>query len=127
MTETYLSVKFAHMAFALISIAFFAVRAVWSVFEAPVLSSRWVRVSPHVIDTLLLACAVYLMVASGLYPFQQPWLTAKLLALIVYILLGTLAIKRGKTPLRRGIYALLAVVVFGYILAVAFYHSPLLF
>ncbi len=76
-------------------------------------------------DTLLLACALYLVAASGQYPFQQPWLTAKVLALILYIGLGTMAIKRAPTPGSRGLFALLALLVFGYIVLVAVTRSPL--
>lgn len=123
--EGYLAVKLAHFTLALLSVGFFALRATWSVFDAPLLNARWVRISPHIIDTLLLASAVYLVVASGQYPIQQPWLTAKLAALVVYILLGTLAIRRGTTPLIRGICALLALVVFAYMVAVATRRSPL--
>ncbi|MFA5494420.1 MAG: SirB2 family protein [Porticoccaceae bacterium] len=125
--ETYLAIKLAHITFALLSIGFFAVRALWSIFGSPLLRQTWVRVLPHVNDTLLLACALYLVLASGQYPFQQPWLTAKLVALAAYILLGTMAIKRGSTPLIRGLFALLAIAVFGYMIAVAFYRSPLPF
>ena len=125
--DTWIAIKMAHITFALLSISFFIVRAAWSVFESPILQKTWVKILPHVIDTLLLASALYLVVASSQYPFQQPWLTAKLLALIVYILLGTMAIKRGKSPLKRGLFALLAIAVFGYMLAVAFYRSPLFF
>src|SRR5690606_14067150 len=106
---------------------YFMVRATWSVFESPVLNTRWVRISPHVIDTLLLASAAYLAVASGQYPFLQPWLSAKLAALVAYILLGVVAIRRGRTPLVRGLCALLALAVFAYMVAVAFYRSPLPF
>jgi len=125
--ETWLAIKLAHITFALVSISFFMVRAIWSVFESPLLQKIWVKVLPHIVDTLLLASAIYLIIASSQYPFQQHWLTAKLLALVVYILLGTMAIKRGKTALQRGVFALLAIAVFGYMLAVAFYRSPLFF
>lgn len=125
--ETWLTIKMAHITFALVSISLFMVRAIWSVFESPVLQKTWVKILPHIVDTLLLASAVYLAVASRQYPVQQHWLTAKLFALIAYILLGTMAIKRGKTPLQRGIFALLAIAVFGYMLTVAFYRSPVFF
>lgn len=125
--ESYLAVKLAHITLALVSVGYFMVRATWSVFDSPVLNNRWVRISPHVIDTLLLASAIYLAVASGQYPFQQPWLSAKLAALVAYILLGTFAIRRGRTPLVRGLCALLAIAVFAYMVAVAFYRSPLPF
>ncbi|WP_461481216.1 SirB2 family protein [Porticoccus sp.] len=120
----YLVIKNAHVTFALISIALFVLRATWSVVESPKLQQKWAKIAPHVIDTLLLACAIYLMIASGQYPFAQGWLTAKLLALFVYIGVGTFAIKRGKTAGSRMLFSLLAIATFCYIFAVAITHSP---
>ncbi len=121
----YQSIKNTHIALAAISITLFAVRALWSVMESPRLRRGWVRITPHIVDTLLLAAALYLAIVSDQHPFQQPWLTAKVVALVVYIGLGTLAIKRGPTPRSRGLFALLAIAVFAYIVLVAFTRSPL--
>ena len=60
------------------------------------------------------------------YPFvNSPWLTAKLSALLLYIALGALAIKRAPSPLLRLLCGLLALLVFGYMVAVAITKSPL--
>lgn len=120
----YLTIKHAHMTFAVISICLFMLRASWSVMESPQLQRRWVKIVPHLNDTLLLSCAIYLMTASGQYPFAQGWLTAKLLALFAYIGVGTFAIKRGKTAGSRLLFSLMAVAIFCYIFAVAITHSP---
>ncbi|WP_444678733.1 SirB2 family protein [Halomonas sp. E19] len=102
MLEHYFLIKHLHMTTALLSLAFFMVRAWWSVREAPILQRRWVKVVPHVNDTLLLLLGVTLMVMLSMWPHHHPWLAAKLLALLAYILLGTLAIKRGRSPAARG-------------------------
>ena len=60
------------------------------------LQQRWVKIVPHVVDTLLLVSALTLVFGSDQYPFEQPWLTAKVLALIVYIALGTIELKGGQ-------------------------------
>lgn len=122
----YLLVKNAHITFALISIGLFILRATWSVRESAQLDKPWVKIAPHLNDTLLLGCAVYLMVISNQYPFAQPWLTAKLLALLVYIVIGSIAIKRGKTANARLFASLTATAVFAYIFAVALSKSPYL-
>lgn len=122
----YMAFKHAHTTFALLSILFFIVRAYWSVAGSSTLQRKWVKISPHVIDTLLLACAIALMVITAQYPFVQGWVTAKLLGLIVYIGVGTMAIKRGKTPQTRLAFSIIAVVVFVYIGAVAMTKSPFL-
>jgi len=95
--------------------------------ESPMLRQRWVRTVPHVVDTALLASAVALAVWSSQYPLEQAWLTAKVLALIAYIVLGTIALKRGSTKTIRGTAFLAAVLVFMYIAGVARTKNFLLF
>lgn len=83
------------------------------------LQARWVKITPHVVDTLLLASGVGLVFALRLYPTQHPWLVAKLVALVLYIVLGTVALKRGRTRGVRTAAWVAALAVFFYILAVA--------
>ncbi|WP_148252163.1 SirB2 family protein [Aidingimonas lacisalsi] len=122
---TYFLIKHLHMTAAALSLALFIVRAWWSVIESPRLERRWVRIASHVIDTALLALGVTLMVMLRFWPHQHPWLAAKLIALVVYIVLGTIAIKRGRTPRQRGIGAVAAILVFLYMAGAAIRHSPL--
>lgn len=127
MIEHYLLIKHLHMTTAVLSVAFFIVRAWWSVREVTLLQRRWVRVLPHVNDTLLLVLGVTLMVMLSMWPHQHPWLAAKLLALFGYILLGTVAIKRGHSPVTRALAALAAVVAFCYMLGAAVTKEVLFF
>jgi uncharacterized membrane protein SirB2 len=120
----YLIIKNAHITFAIISISLFILRAYWSVKESDKLQQRWAKILPHINDTLLLSCAFYLMITTQQYPFINHWLTAKFFALLIYIGIGTIAIKRGKTPSIRLLFSLLAVITFSYIIAVATTHSP---
>lgn len=87
--------------------------------DSPALRQRWVRIAPHVIDTLLLASALTMVFWSGQYPFVQNWLTAKVIALFAYIGLGTVALKRGKTKAVRISAFVSALLVFAYIVSVA--------
>ncbi len=87
--------------------------------------ARWVRVLPHVLDTCLLALGVSLMIMLSAWPQQTPWLAAKLSALLLYIVLGSVAIKRGRSPAQKAVFAALAALVFLYMLSVAFSHNPL--
>ena len=116
---SYLLIKHLHITLAVVSGSFFLLRGLWMLGESPMLRQRWVRTLPHVVDTLLLASALVLVVWSGQYPFGQNWLTAKVLALVAYIGLGTLALKRGKTPNVRRFALLAALATFAYIVAVA--------
>ena len=119
---TYLAIKHLHVTAAVISILFFIVRAVWSVTESPRLQSRFARIAPHIIDTILLLAGIYLASVIG---WHQPWIAAKIVGLILYIAVGALAIKRGKTPGSRAFCAVIAVVIFLYIVGAALTKSPL--
>jgi uncharacterized membrane protein SirB2 len=116
---SYIAIKHLHMTSAAISGLFFIVRGIWKMRGSAMLQRRWVRIVPHLVDTVLLASALIMVFWSGQYPFQQGWLTAKVLALLGYIVLGSIALKRGKTPLGRTLAFAAAIVVFAYIVAVA--------
>ena len=95
--------------------------------ESDMLQQRWVKIVPHIVDTLLLASALVMVVWSAQYPFVQPWLTAKLIALVLYIVLGTVALKRGKTKAVRSWALVGAMLTFAYIVAVALTRQPWMF
>ena len=116
---TYVILKYTHVAAVVASFTLFFVRGLWMMTTPEKLAVRWVRVVPHVIDTVLLVSAIALAAITAQYPFVQPWLTAKVLALLAYIVLGTVAIRRGRTRHVRIVAWILALIVFGYIVAVA--------
>lgn len=112
------------MACVATSYTLFFVRGVWMMRDSALLNARWVNIVPHGVDTLLLASAVAMVVMIRQYPFVAPWITAKVTALIVYIVLGTIALKRGKTRRVRIAAWLAAQAVFFYIVAVALTRNP---
>lgn len=116
---SYLAIKHLHITCAALSGSLFLLRGFWMLQSSPVLQRRWVRIAPHVIDTLLLTSALIMVFWSGQYPFVQNWLTAKVIALIAYIGLGTIALKRGKTKTVRVTAFISALLVFAYIVGVA--------
>ncbi len=116
---SYAAVKHIHITSVAISGSFFVLRGIWAMRKSPLLQERWVRIAPHVIDTILLSSALVMVFWSGQYPFAQNWLTAKLVALLLYIVLGSIALKRGKTARGRALAFAAALLVFAYILAVA--------
>src|SRR5688500_3626903 len=98
---SYLAIKNVHVTCVVLSYLFFFVRGVWMMHESSLLARPWVKIAPHVIDTVLLVSAIAMAVMIRQYPFSAPWLTAKLVGLIVYIALGMVALKRGKTKRTR--------------------------
>lgn len=116
---SYALVKLVHMSTAALSFGLFFLRGIWMLQAPARLQTRWVRIVPHVVDTVLLASAVTLAVWSRQYPVAQDWLTAKVLALFVYIALGTVALRRGRSRAVRILAWIGALGVFVYIVAVA--------
>jgi uncharacterized membrane protein SirB2 len=123
----YLSLKHFHMGCAALSGTLFLLRGKWMLRASPMLQQKWVRIAPHVVDTLLLASAIGLAVWSHQYPGQQPWLTVKLIALLGYIVLGSIALKRGRTKGQRQAALVAALALFFYIAAVAVTKRPIPF
>lgn len=123
---TYLAIKNIHLTCVVLSICFFMVRSVWMLFDDGRLHQRWVRIAPHVIDTILLTSALIMVFWSAQYPFVEPWLTAKVIGLIAYIVLGSIGLKYGKTEAIRMTAVIAAMFTFGYIVMVALTRQPLL-
>ncbi len=115
----YLVIKQIHMTSAAVSISLFLLRGIWMSQDSPRLQALWVRVLPHLVDTTLLVSAISMAILSHQYPGQQSWLTAKVVALLLYIGLGMVALKRGRNRTIRLVAWIAALLVFGYIVAVA--------
>lgn len=124
--NTYLMLKHAHLTFVGLSIALFLLRALCMYAWPGALKARWLRITPHVIDTLLLLSAIGLMLTISQYPLTHHWLTAKVLGLLAYIGFGTIALKRGRNLRTRSLALLAALASVGYVLAVAITRSPTL-
>ena len=121
---TYLWIKSLHTIAAFATLSGFIVRGYWMMAQSDKLNRKVVRVIPHIIDTILLVAAIALVMTLQLNVFAQPWLLAKIAGLIVYIVLGTIAIKRGSSRQIQIIAFVSALAVFAYILGVAMTKSP---
>ncbi len=115
----FIALKTIHVASVILSITGYVIRGVWMMRESPWLQKKWVKVAPHVIDTVLLGSAILLMVRVQQYPFVHGWLTAKTLALIAYIVIGAIGLKYGATKKIRVAAWLGAIAIFLYIVLVA--------
>lgn len=115
--------KYIHMSAVLLSFSGFVLRVGWMLVDSPVLKNRWVRVLPHIIDSVLLVSALWLVYLMSLPLLQTDWLLAKIIALLVYIGFGTLALKNARTKAQRLMFSVLALVVFLYIVSVAMSKS----
>lgn len=122
---TYSAIRHVHIICVVLSFCGFFLRGLLMLAGSPALNWRITRVLPHVVDTLLLGSAITLAVWSGQYPLAQPWLTAKVAGLMAYIVLGGIALRRGRRKsVRLGAW-LAALGVFGYIVSVAVTRNPM--
>lgn len=117
--------KMIHLACVGLSFAGFFLRGIWMLRGSEMLRRRWVRITPQVVDTLLLASAVVLAVQLRLSPLAQPWLTTKIIALFVYIGVGLVALRLGRSRGVRLLAWVSGLVLFLYIVSVALSRSPL--
>lgn len=123
----YYALRHFHVTCVALSGTFFLLRGVWMMATPELLRRRWVRTLPHIVDTCLLGSAIGLATLSGQYPFAQAWLTAKVLALVAYIVLGAIALKHGRTAGVRIAAFAAALTAFCYIVTVAITKQPLPF
>ena len=121
---TYLIIKSIHVFAAVVAISGFVLRGYWMMTQSKKLRTRFVRIAPHIVDTIFLLSGIALVVVLGLDAFSEPRLLAKIAGLIVYIVLGTFAIKRGATLQIRVTAFVGALIVFAYIVGVAITKSP---
>lgn len=120
----YTSVKIIHLTSILLSFSLFFARGIWMLRTSPLLQKKWVKIAPHIIDTVLLISAIGLAIMLGATPFNSPWLLAKIIALLLYIVIGSIALKRGKTITTRIAAWLIAQSIFLYIVLTALTHNP---
>lgn len=120
----YLAIKHLHITCAILSGSGFLLQGLWMMARNPLLDHRLTRTVPHVIDTVFLGSAVALAMQSGQYPFVAPWVTAKVIALVVYILLGATALRWGRTMGVRTAALFAAMATFAWIVSVALTKNP---
>lgn len=108
-----------HVITVVLSIAGFIFRGVLMLGNSPMLKKKWLKIAPHVNDTILLVSAILLVTQTGMYPTEQPWLMAKIIGLLVYIGLGMMAFRFAKSRTQKIIAWLGAILVFGYIYGLA--------
>ena len=119
------TLKTIHVTFAALSFSGFFIRGIWMLRDSPLLKQRWVRIAPQVVDTVLLASAIALAVQWRLSPLDQPWLMAKIIALVLYIGVGLVALRFGRTKTVRAAAWVLGMLIFAYIVSVAVTRSAL--
>ena len=125
MIEFYLQIKQFHVFVALLSGGLFAVRGAFLLGGA-----RWPQALPvkwasYAIDTALLTAALMLLTILPWAMFANGWLLLKVTLVVVYVVLGVFALRRGRTRRTRALCYVAALLVFGSIYSIARAHHPL--
>lgn len=120
----FLLLKYAHLGFAVATISSFVVRGFWMMTGSEKLARRITRIAPHIVDALFLVTGIAMVYQLSLPVLQSPWLLAKFVGLIAYVVLGAVALRRGKTIQIRLIAFVGALSAFAYIVGAALSKSP---
>jgi len=124
---SYATLKMIHVTSVIISYMLFSLRGIWMMQGSLALKQRWAKIGPHLVDTVLLTSAIALAVRIDQDPIHDRWLSAKVLGLLLYIGLGMIALRFGKTRPARVSAWIAAQLVFFYIVLVAVTKNPTLF
>jgi uncharacterized membrane protein SirB2 len=124
MAEYYLGLRHAHIGLALLSVTIFILRGGLMLAGSPARHAPWLRYSSMLVDTLLLTAALMLTSIIHQYPFATGWLTMKVALLVVYVVLGSVALRRGRTRAVRAIAFAAALLTVGFMFTVARAHHP---
>ena len=122
-----MAIKDIHVAFAVLTFCSFSIRVYWMYTGSPLLRNRVVKILPHVIDTILLVSGLYMAVMYYGAFYKRRWLLLKLLGVVIYIILGAVALKAGRTRAIRMYAAAGAWLVFIYIVYIAWKNAVLPF
>jgi uncharacterized membrane protein SirB2 len=123
--EHYVALRHAHIGLVALSGGWFALRAAGQLAGARWPLSLPARAASWAIDTSLLTAGALLWAALQIHPLVQTWLGVKLVLLVVYVGLGTMALRRARTPAARLGWTLAALGCFGFMVSVALAHHPL--
>lgn len=121
----FLTLKTLHIIFALISLTGFLLRALLMYTGSPLLRHRAVQIIPHIVDTVFLGSGFWLAFVVNFGLFSNPWLTMKVLLLMLYLLFVGITLSRGSTMITRTVSFFLAILTYVYIVGVAINKSPL--
>ena len=126
MLEFYAQIKWVHVASVLGSGGLFLARGLLlQLGQSRLAMAAPLRYLSYAIDCVLLTAAMMLLTILPHALFANGWLSAKLMLLPVYVVLGSFALKRGRTARVRGTCYVLALLVFGFMLTIARSHQPM--
>ncbi len=119
----YLQLKYLHIGLATLSVAGFVLRWSWMMRGSELARHRLTRILPHIADTLFLASGIWLAALARLNPLAAGWFGGKLLGVVAYIVLASIAYKHARGRTARILFFALALLTFAWVFSVARYKS----
>jgi uncharacterized membrane protein SirB2 len=125
LTQHYPLILRLHVSCVILSGSLFATRGVMRLCGLPHANRGALRIASYLIDTTLLGAAVLLTLILHQYPLVDGWLTAKLILVVLYIILGLMTLRRARTPWGQRAAFAAALLTFVFIVGIAVTHQPL--
>jgi uncharacterized membrane protein SirB2 len=124
--DTLQAVIHLHVTAVVISLALFSFRFALKYKGSKILEKKWLKITPHVVDTILLGSAIWLLTLSSMTQVDG-WVASKVIGVIMYILSGFFALKWAKTNRSRIIGFVCAVIWIMLTASVGFSKQPFSF
>ncbi|WJG08247.1 SirB2 family protein [Aliiglaciecola sp. LCG003] len=99
----YIIVKHFHLTTVALSILLFVLRYIWLMRNSSLLQAKWVKITPHIVDTFLLVSAIALCFMAPFNPLNHPWLWQKIILVVGYIGVGYFVLKVARSTLSKWI------------------------
>ncbi len=115
--------KHTHMLLAVLTVLGFSLRVYWRYVDSEMMQKKWVKIAPHVVDTMLLIFGVTLVFSYNLSVSENVWIIAKLTAIFCYIGIGFYTFKKATSRASILVGGLAGWLVLAYIFKVAFSKS----
>ncbi|MEW9798254.1 SirB2 family protein [Alteromonas sp. CYL-A6] len=116
----YMLAKHLHVTAVALSIVLFMLRFLWSRANPAALEKKWLKILPHIVNTVLLLSAIWVITTFEVFPLSHAWLAVKLLGLVGYVVLGLAAFKWAKTGAGQWAAFIGALAVLGFTASVAY-------
>ncbi len=120
----YLALKHLHLTLIAIAFALFLLRSFWLITNSSLLQKKLFKILPHPINLIMILSGFAVAYAAS-YPLSSPWIIAKLVALVIFVILGLLTFKQTTKP-RQLLFFSAALLTFVYIVSVAVTKLPTL-
>ncbi|GLO61602.1 hypothetical protein MACH09_21100 [Vibrio sp. MACH09] len=99
----YLALKNIHLLSIALSAILLSVRFALVMANSQLIDKKFIKIAPHVVDTVLLLTGIGLIISLGFIPFTAgtEWFTQKVTCILAYFALGFFALKMAKNKLLR--------------------------